>query len=97
MATGMTFSLLGPVEARRDDAPVAIGRRRERLLLALLLLEPDREVSADRLHHQLWPHQIPEDPRRALQVCASRLRHALTEAGAGHLAREPAQLLALLA
>lgn len=82
MVPGLDFCVLGPVEVQHDGRPVPIGRRRERLLLALLLLEADREVSAELLLHDLWPEQIPEDPRRALQVCASRLRSALTSAGA---------------
>lgn len=73
----MEFRLLGPVEARRDGAPVPIVRRRERLLLALLLLEAPRQVTADRCISVLWPEARPADPRAALQVTVSRLRAAL--------------------
>ncbi len=73
----MELRVLGPVEARVEGAPVPIGRRRERLLLALLALDAGREVAADRLITLIWPDRVPEDPRRALQVSASRLRQVL--------------------
>jgi FMN phosphatase YigB (HAD superfamily) len=40
----MLFRLLGPFEAVSAGEPVALGRRRERCLLALLLLDPGRPV-----------------------------------------------------
>jgi DNA-binding SARP family transcriptional activator len=48
------FGLPGPVEARRDGRSVALGGRRQRTLLALLLLEPGRTVAPQRLVHELW-------------------------------------------
>ena len=83
--------MLGPVEAWRDNQPVRLGGPRQRLLLALLLLEPGRPVSSDRLVDELW-HGTP--PRRAdgtLRVYVSRLRAVL---GSGALlARPPGYVL----
>jgi hypothetical protein len=51
----MEFRLLGPFEARHDGRPVEVGgRRQERCLLALLLLEAGRIVPIDRLVDLLW-------------------------------------------
>ena len=50
----MTFSILGPLEVRLEGAPVAVGGRRQRALLALLLLRPNEVVSADSLAAGLW-------------------------------------------
>jgi DNA-binding SARP family transcriptional activator len=55
-----------------------LKRRQERLLLAVLLLEPGKVVPTDRLIGLLWPEEQPGNPKRALQVYVSRLRAALT-------------------
>lgn len=60
---------------------VNIGRRRERGLLALLLADVGKTVSADRLVELLGDDDQSELPRKALQVHVSRLRKALTAAG----------------
>ncbi|WP_328995263.1 winged helix-turn-helix domain-containing protein [Kribbella sp. NBC_01245] len=73
----MEFRLLGPVQIWADGNQVALKRRPERLLLAILLLEPGRTVPIDRLIELLWPEDRPANPRRALQVYASRLRAVL--------------------
>ena len=51
---GVEFRLLGPVEAVMDGHALPLGGRRQRALLALLLLEPGRTVSSDRLVEELW-------------------------------------------
>ncbi|WP_343981094.1 AfsR/SARP family transcriptional regulator [Kribbella koreensis] len=76
----MEYRLLGPVEVWADGRKVELKRRQERLLLAVLLLEPGKAVPTDRLIGLLWPEEQPGNPRRALQVYASRLRAVLTDA-----------------
>jgi DNA-binding SARP family transcriptional activator/tetratricopeptide (TPR) repeat protein len=78
----MRFLVLGPVSATVDGEPVDLGRRRERHLLALLLLETGRPVPAPRLVDLLWDDTPPGDPRAALHIHVSRLRRRLTEVGA---------------
>ncbi|NUR94072.1 MAG: AfsR family transcriptional regulator, partial [Kribbellaceae bacterium] len=73
----MEFRLLGPVQIWSGSGPIALKRRQERLLLAILLLAPGKPVPAERLIELLWPDASPANPRRALQVYASRLRAAL--------------------
>jgi DNA-binding SARP family transcriptional activator/tetratricopeptide (TPR) repeat protein len=74
----MEFLLLGQVEAVVDGKPVELGRRRERLLLAVLLLNPNQPVSVARLAELLWGDG--QNPRDAVYVCASRLRKHLRAA-----------------
>ncbi|WP_433021541.1 AfsR/SARP family transcriptional regulator [Kribbella sp. CA-294648] len=74
----MDYRLLGPVEVWASGRKVELKRRQERLLLAVLLLEPGKIVSTDRLIGLLWPEEQPGNPKRALQVYVSRLRSVLT-------------------
>jgi DNA-binding SARP family transcriptional activator len=58
---------------------VPLGGRRERALLATLLLEANQVVSRDRLIDALWGDRPPETASNALQVHISKLRRALTD------------------
>jgi DNA-binding SARP family transcriptional activator len=87
----MWFSLLGPVEAR-DGAgrPLDLGSRRQRALLALLLLEADRVVSVDALVAGLWGEAAPAKAVASIQSYVSNLRRVLEPDRAP---RSPAQVL----
>ena len=76
------YALLGPVEARVGDRPVALAGVRQRLALAVLLLAANALVPADRLIGELWGDEPPADPPAALRTQISRLRRALGPAGA---------------
>jgi DNA-binding SARP family transcriptional activator/tetratricopeptide (TPR) repeat protein len=82
----MEFFLLGPVFATAAGRPAGLGRRQERLLLALLLLEVGKPVPAGRLIDLMWPYQPPRDPQAAIHVYVSRLRRRLAAAGADQAA-----------
>lgn len=73
----MQFRLLGPVEARRDDRPLALGGTKPRALLALLLLHANEVVSRDRIVEALWSDRPPGTAEHSLDVQVSRLRKAL--------------------
>ncbi|MBS2532130.1 tetratricopeptide repeat protein [Catenulispora sp. NF23] len=73
----MEFKLLGPLEAWRDGARVAIGGPRQQVTLAMLLLEPDRMVPSDRLIEAVWDEEPPATARAQIQICISSLRRAL--------------------
>ncbi|TDU87147.1 DNA-binding SARP family transcriptional activator [Kribbella voronezhensis] len=79
MTADVEYRLLGPVQLRAGGRPVELKRRQERLLLAILLLEPGKVVPAERLVGLLWPEEGPGHPKRALQVYASRLRAVLAK------------------
>jgi predicted ATPase/DNA-binding SARP family transcriptional activator len=75
--TATEFRVLGPVEAVRAGQPLRLGGRRQRWLLALLLLEPGRAISSDRLIDELWQDTPPRGAEGTLRVYVSRLRSAL--------------------
>ena len=54
-----------------------IRGRRQRALLALLVLEAGQVVGSDRLMEELWGPEPPESGTAALQVRVSQLRKAL--------------------
>lgn len=73
----MEYRLLGPVEVVAEGKALPLGRRQERLLLALLVLSANRVVPTERLISLLWQEKTPDNPARTLQVYVSRLRKAL--------------------
>src|SRR5580693_9381618 len=75
------YGLLGPVEVRVDGHAVPLPGARQRLVLAMLLVDVNRMVPADRLIDELWGTALPADPRGALRTQVSRLRRALGPAG----------------
>ena len=92
----MDFSILGPVEAVSDGRVLPLGGPRQRALLARLLVDANRVVSADRLTADLW-EAPPQDAHGALQNQVSRLRKVLGDRlvtkAPGYLVRvEPAEL-----
>ncbi|MEH1126715.1 BTAD domain-containing putative transcriptional regulator [Micromonospora sp. CPCC 206061] len=77
----MRFGVLGPLSVwTEDDQPVRVPEAKVRLLLADLLVNRGRPVSADRLIEDLWGERLPADPAGALQMKVSRLRRALGDA-----------------
>lgn len=73
----MEFRILGPLEVVEDGRPVALRGRKQRALLVLLLLSPNRPVSVDRLVDALWGGEPPTTPANALQYHVSQLRKTL--------------------
>src|ERR671936_3103396 len=72
------FGLLGPLLVSRDGVPLRLGGPKLRTLLAILLLEANKVVSADRLVDSLWGENPPETARNTLQVYVSQLRKLLS-------------------
>src|SRR5690242_3687395 len=83
MPAPLAFHVLGPLQVTRAGAPVTIGGPRERVLLAALLVEHGRVVSVDGLAQALWGDHPPATARHQVAIGVSRLRKALTAAGAG--------------
>ncbi|MEJ3749788.1 BTAD domain-containing putative transcriptional regulator [Actinomycetes bacterium KLBMP 9797] len=73
----MEVWVLGPVEARHDDAVVRFARRQQRLVLGILALQPNRAVPGERLIDLLWGQQPPARARAVLQSRISELRATL--------------------
>ncbi|MDR7280346.1 AfsR/SARP family transcriptional regulator [Catenuloplanes atrovinosus] len=77
----MWFGILGPLRVANGgvDAPVAAGR--DRVVLAMLLLNSLHVVSIDQLVDALWDSSPPATARGQLQSSVSRIRRAFAEAG----------------
>lgn len=73
----MDFRILGPLEVLSDGRALDLGGRKQRTLLALLLLEANKVVSRDRLIDGLWEEEPPKTAQKALQVYVSQLRKLL--------------------
>ena len=73
----MEFGILGPLEVRADGHAVALGGVRPRAVLAVLALNANRPVSADRLALALWGEEAPPSAVKTVQVYVARLRKAL--------------------
>src|ERR671936_2168522 len=73
----MEFRILGPLQVLDEGRELPLGGAKQRALLALLLLDPNRVVSRDRLIDKLWHTDPPDTAPTALQVYVSQLRKAL--------------------
>ena len=89
------FRVLGSIEVVDQGGALALGPPQQRALLAVLLLNANEVVSADRLIDELWGEQGPESGRTALQVLVSKLRKALGEAGVLLVTRPPGYVIRL--
>jgi DNA-binding SARP family transcriptional activator len=93
--------MLGPLEVVRNGAAVDLPGGKARMLLAALLVNPNRVVSSDRLFEVLWGADVPGSAQNLLQTYVSRLRDALEperlrRAASGYLVtREPGYVLAV--
>jgi predicted ATPase/DNA-binding SARP family transcriptional activator len=73
----MEFRILGPLEVTDGERVIELGARRQRQLLAILVLHANEVVSADRLIDDLWGTEPPATAVKTLQVYVSRLRRTL--------------------
>lgn len=87
-ATPPPFRMLGPLELR-DAAgrPVGVRRRKQRALLALLLIRTGRTVSTDEIIDALWDGRPPRSALANLHTYVSQLRHAVRRAVPGDVRR----------
>jgi DNA-binding SARP family transcriptional activator len=72
----VTFRALGEVAIEVDGDPLRL-RPQERALLALLMCDTNRPVSAEVLMHQLWRGSPPASGRTALRVHVDRIRSTM--------------------
>jgi DNA-binding SARP family transcriptional activator len=71
------YRILGPLEARLDDRPIALGPPRHKALLVLLLIRANTFIAAERLIDELWGDDAPASAQNLVQGGVSSLRKAL--------------------
>jgi predicted ATPase/DNA-binding SARP family transcriptional activator len=71
------FRLLGPFEVESDGRDLTPARRKQRLLLAALVLNANRVAATDDLIEALWGSTPPATARKALHGHVSALRKRL--------------------
>ena len=89
----MEFQVLGPLEVVEDGQSLRLGSRKQRALLALLLLRAGEVAARDWLIEELWHGQPPAAAEASVHAYVSRLRSVL---GASRLqTRSPGYALVL--
>jgi DNA-binding SARP family transcriptional activator len=89
----LEFLVLGPLDVVRDGVGLDLGSRKQRAVLALLLLNANRVVPTERLIDELWGDAPPETARSALQVYIAGLRKAFGDEGAALRTSAPGYVL----
>ncbi|WP_163573787.1 AfsR/SARP family transcriptional regulator [Fodinicola feengrottensis] len=74
------FGVLGCVEAWSGPRRLELGPPKQRLVLAVLLLEANRVISTERLVDLSWPQDPPASARTAIHGRISRLRATIAAA-----------------
>lgn len=82
------INVLGPIEITYDGRPVQLAGQRQRALLAALVLERGKVVSAEKLVDVLWTSDPPASARIKIQTHVSQVRRLI-----GDMARTPDSLL----
>jgi DNA-binding SARP family transcriptional activator len=85
------FRVLGPFEVLVEGRALQLTRRKQRSLLALLLLHVGEVVSTDRLVDELWAGKPPKAAVGSLQNLVSDLRKSLGRDAV--ITREPGYVL----
>jgi DNA-binding SARP family transcriptional activator/tetratricopeptide (TPR) repeat protein len=73
------FGLLGPLRVIVDGEPVPVTAGRDRVVLAVLLLNSGRIVGFGEHAAAVWDAEPPATARGQLQTCVSRLRRMLPD------------------
>ncbi|MGK2865751.1 MAG: BTAD domain-containing putative transcriptional regulator [Mycobacterium sp.] len=78
----VAFGVLGPLQATVAGTPVTLGPRKQRAVLAMLVINRNRVVSSAALLAAVWGLSATADTRASLHTYVSNLRRGLTHAGA---------------
>lgn len=79
MVDSVQYQVLGALSAWSNGGAVGLGGPRQRLVLALLLIQSGEAVSVDRLIDGIWGDGQPEQARHTLQAYISELRRVLDD------------------
>ncbi|MCQ9129270.1 AfsR/SARP family transcriptional regulator [Streptomyces hilarionis] len=83
------FGVLGSIEADIDGRSATLGHARQRGVLAVLLVDVNRPVTADQLMGRVWGDRPPRGAVTTLRGYLSRLRRALAATSDVLIARQP--------
>ncbi len=88
---GISFGVLGALEARLDGESLPLGGAKQRAVLAVLLLSANEVISVERLIDEVWGDRSPPSAAHSLEAYVSRIRQllnghgpTLTRRGAGY-------------
>lgn len=87
---GAEFRILGDVEVLADGRHLDVGHARQRCVLACLLVDVNRGVSAEQLIHRVWGDAPPQKSRNAVAAYVSRLRGLFAGVGEVEIVRTSA-------
>jgi DNA-binding SARP family transcriptional activator/WD40 repeat protein len=79
-AVTVQYRTLGPLVVEDSGGSLPLGGPKQRLVLALLLVEPDRVVHLDRLVDGVWEDRPPGGAAHNIQGYVSELRRVLPDA-----------------
>lgn len=85
---GTEFCILGPIVVRASGAVRPVGRGKQRVLLAALLLNANRVVSLDEIAEIFWGPTPPPSARVTIQNYVMRLRKALAVTGSSRISTQ---------
>jgi DNA-binding SARP family transcriptional activator len=75
------FGVLGPLEMTVDGARVSLGSRKQRAVLAMLVINRNRVVGSEALIDAVWDQRGGQEARGSLHTYVSNLRRLLNDAG----------------
>jgi WD40 repeat protein/serine/threonine protein kinase/class 3 adenylate cyclase/DNA-binding winged helix-turn-helix (wHTH) protein len=73
----LEFKILGPLDVTQEGRALPAGGRRQRLVLAYLILEANHVVSMDDLIDRVWGEEPPKAARSTIHGYISHLRSAV--------------------
>ncbi|MEW2075168.1 BTAD domain-containing putative transcriptional regulator [Streptomyces sp. NPDC012403] len=76
----VVFRILGPLDISAGEQPIVLTGARQRTIMSMLLLAPDRIVSVDTLADAVWNGSPPQTARNQIAICVSALRKTLKAA-----------------
>ncbi|GAA3375563.1 BTAD domain-containing putative transcriptional regulator [Streptomyces sannanensis] len=74
------FRILGPLDIDVDGRAVPLQGARQRTIMSMLLLAPNRVVSVDALADAVWQGNPPATARNQVAICVSALRKTFKNA-----------------
>jgi predicted ATPase/DNA-binding SARP family transcriptional activator len=96
-AVGLDIQILGPLRVLCDGVEVGLGGTRRKALLALLILQRDEVVAADRIAEAIWDGHPPGGAMGTVQSHVSHLRRALGAAARAIVTQPPGYVLRIAA